>query len=132
MFFNFLHSILPINKIFASFIVGVISLTIVAVAGLNNHFIDSFTLAYRACYAFACSSAISFILFMFCEEYAIFYTKRDLINFIDDATFDVTDSFNPNDFFDSDVDFNVDDSQPSSDIDTFQPLNFNNSINNHS
>ena len=90
-FYNYLESVMPIKQIIISLTVGMVSLFIVLISGLTSDFVSSATVASRTFSAFCFTGLGSFIFLMCCEEYAIFKTKRELENFVDDAPFEDTD-----------------------------------------
>lgn len=98
MFINFLYDIFPLNRILLAAAIGSLAFLIVLAGGLYSEFVTASTVAFRAFYAFTCTSSFAFIFMMICEEFAIFSTKRDLEHFIDDADFLLADDFNPDDF----------------------------------
>ena len=85
MFYKFLEEILPLQRMLQSVGVGTVCGLIVMTAGLSNPFVTVLVAGARACYAFLCAAAITFVLLMSCEEYAIYKTKRELEEFIDAA-----------------------------------------------
>lgn len=89
-FYHYLESVLPLKRILISLAIGLVSLLIVLYAGLKSDFVSGATVAARTFSAFSFTTLLSFILMMSCEEYAIFKTKRELENFIDEAPEDVT------------------------------------------
>ena len=90
-FYNYLEGIMPLKRIIISLAVGMVSLSIVLISGLTSDFVSGETVASRTFSAFSFTSLMSFIFLMSCEEYAIFKTKRELENFIDEAPFEDTD-----------------------------------------
>lgn len=76
---------MPIKRIIISVAVGMVSLFIVLISGLTSDFVRGATVASRTFSAFSFTSLVTFIFLMSCEEYAIFKTKREIENFIDDA-----------------------------------------------
>lgn len=100
-----------------------VSLLIVLISGLSSEFVRGATIASRTFSAFCFTASVSFILMMLCEEYAIFKTKRELENFINDATYEDVDNFNLAEYFPDDEPADNDDTPATED--TFQPLNFN-------
>lgn len=81
---------MPIKRIIISLAIGMVSLFIVLISGLTSDFVSGETVASRTFSAFSFTSLVTFIFLMSCEEYAIFKTKRELEDFIDDAPFGET------------------------------------------
>lgn len=96
-----------------------VSLFIVLISGLTSDFVRGATIASRTFSAFCFTAAVTFILMMSCEEYAIFKTKRELEHFIDDAAYEDAENFNRAEYFPK-----KEDDTPAED-DTFRPMNFN-------
>lgn len=97
-----------------------VSLFIVLISGLTSDFVRGATIASRTFSAFCFTAAVTFILMMSCEEYAIFKTKRELENFIDDAACEDAENFNRAEYFPK-----KEDDTPAAEDDTFRPMNFN-------
>lgn len=85
-FYGWLETVIPLKRILISLAVGTISLFIVLISGLTSDFVRGETVASRTFSAFCFTSLASFIFLMSCEEYAIFKTKRELEDFVDNAT----------------------------------------------
>ena len=83
-FYSYLESVMPLKRILISLGVGLLALLIVLFAGLNSDFVRGATVASRTFSAFSFTALACFIFLMSCEEYAIFKTKRELENFIDE------------------------------------------------
>lgn len=83
-FYSYLESVMPLKRILISLGVGLLALLIVLFAGLNSDFVRGATVASRTFSAFSFTTLACFIFLMSCEEYAIFKTKRELENFIDE------------------------------------------------
>ncbi len=91
---------MPIKRIIISLAIGMVSLFIVLISGLTSDFVSGETVASRTFSAFSFTSLVTFIFLMSCEEYAIFKTKRELEDFIDDAPFGETnENFNRAEYF---------------------------------
>ena len=84
-FYGYLESVMPVKRIIISLAFGMVSLFIVLISGLTSDFVRGETVASRTFSAFCFTSLASFIFMMSCEEYAIFKTKRELEQLIDDA-----------------------------------------------
>ena len=82
---------MPIKQMLISVAVGMVSLFIVLISGLTSDFVRSETVASRTFSAFCFTSLVTFIIFMCCEEYAIYKTKKELEHFVDDAPVEETD-----------------------------------------
>lgn len=121
MFFDYLRDMVPFNRILVSVAIGALSFIIVTAGGLSSDFVSGATVLSRALYAFACTAMVTFCLMMCCEEYAIFTTKRELENFIDDAPIEDTDNFNRDEYL------GIDDTEEPA-TDDFQPMNFDNAL----
>ena len=129
-FYNYLESIMPIRRILISVAVGMVPFFIVLISGLTSDFVRGATVASRTFSAFSFTSLTCFILMMSCEEYAIFKTKRELENFIDDAPLAVTnENFNRAEYLHVDVQPAVA-PEPVAD-NSFHPMNFANFSNQH-
>ena len=89
-FYGWLESVMPIKRILISLAVGMVSFFIVLISGLTSDFVRGETVASRTFSAFSFTSLTCFIFLMTCEEYAIFKTKRELENFIDEASLEET------------------------------------------
>ena len=101
-----------------SLAIGMISLFIVLISGLTSDFVRGATVASRSFSAFSFTALSSFIFLMSCEEYAIFKTKRELEQFVDDAPLVETDeNFNRAEYLHEE-----EESPPEND--DFQPMNF--------
>ena len=111
---------MPLKRVLISLAVGMVSLFIVLISGLTSEFVRGATIASRTFSAFCFTAAVTFILMMSCEEYAIFKTKRELENFIDDAAYEDAENFNRAEYFPK-----KEDDTPAAEDDTFQPMNFN-------
>lgn len=126
-FYDYLEGIMPVKRVIISLAVGMVSLFIVLISGLTSDFVRGETVASRTFSAFCFTSLMSFIFLMSCEEYAIFKTKRELENFVDDAPFEDTDeNFNRAQYLHED--------EPPAETfqpveDTFRPMNFNGYVN---
>jgi len=95
-----------------------ISLFIVLISGLTSDFVSGATVASRTFSAFSFTSLATFIFLMSCEEYAIYKTKRELEDFIDEAPFaDTDENFNRAEYLHEE-----EESPPEND--DFQPMNF--------
>ena len=68
-----------------------VSFFIVLISGLTSEFVRSETVASRTFSAFCFTSLVTFIIFMTCEEYGIYKTKKELENFVDFAEESETD-----------------------------------------
>lgn len=119
-FYNYLESIMPLKRVLISLAVGMVSLFIVLISGLTSDFVRGSTIASRTFSAFCFTAAVTFILMMSCEEYAIFKTKRELEHFIDDAAYEDAENFNRAEYFPK-----KEDDTPAEEDDTFRPMNFN-------
>lgn len=119
-FYGYLESIMPLKRVLISLAVGMVSLFIVLISGLTSEFVRGATIASRTFSAFCFTAAVTFILMMSCEEYAIFKTKRELENFIDDAAYEDAENFNRAEYFPK-----KEDDTPAEEDDTFRPMNFN-------
>ena len=119
-FYNYLESIMPLKRVLISLAVGMVSLFIVLISGLTSEFVRGATIASRTFSAFCFTAAVTFILMMSCEEYAIFKTKRELEHFIDDAAYEDAENFNRAEYFPK-----KEDDTPAEEDDTFRPMNFN-------
>ena len=119
-FYNYLESIMPLKRVLISLAVGMVSLFIVLISGLTSEFVRGATIASRTFSAFCFTAAVTFILMMSCEEYAIFKTKRELEHFIDDAAYEDAENFNRDEYFPK-----KEDDTPAEEDDTFRPMNFN-------
>ena len=122
-FYNYLSQIMPIKRMLISLAVGMVSFFIVLISGLTSDFVRTETVVSRTFSAFCFTSLVTFILFMSCEEYGIYKTKRELEDLIDNAQEQVTDED-----FDRDEYFR-DDDEPTDDVDEeypedFRPLQF--------
>lgn len=84
-FYGWLETVIPLKRILISLAVGTLSLFIVLISGLTSDFVRGETVASRTFSAFCFTSLASFIFLMSCEEYAIFKTKRELEDFVDNA-----------------------------------------------
>ena len=84
-FYSYLESVMPLKRILISLAVGLLALLIVLYAGLKSDFVSAATVVDRTFSAFSFTTLACFIFLMCCEEYAIFKTKRELENFIDEA-----------------------------------------------
>ena len=71
--------------------IGMASLIMVLISGLTSEVVSGATVASRTFSAFSFTSLASFIFLMSCEEYAIFKTKRELEQLIDEAPLGETD-----------------------------------------
>ena len=118
-FYNYLAQNLPIKRMLVSLAVGMVSLFIVLISGLTSEFVRSETVVSRTFSAFCFTSLVTFILFMSCEEYGIYKTKKELEDFIDDAQEQTTDEK-----FDRDEYLRVDDGKPTDDVDDEEPEDF--------
>jgi len=118
-FYGWLESVMPVKQITISLAVGMLSLVIVLISGLTSDFVRGETVASRTFSAFSFTSLMTFIFLMSCEEYAIFKTKRELENFIDDAPIEETEeNFNRAEYLHEDEpEIIVEDNN-------FRPLNF--------
>lgn len=119
-FYGYLESIMPLKRVLISLAVGMVSLFIVLISGLTSEFVRGATIASRTFSAFCFTAAVTFILMMSCEEYAIFKTKRELEHFIDDAAYEDAENFNRAEYFPK-----KEDDTPAEEDDTFRPMNFN-------
>ena len=118
-FYGWLESVMPVKQITISLAVGMLSLVIVLISGLTSDFVRGETVASRTFSAFSFTSLMTFIFLMSCEEYAIFKTKRELENFIDDAPIEQTEeNFNRAEYLHEDEpEIIVEDNN-------FRPMNF--------
>ena len=112
-FYSYLESVMPIKRIIISLAVGIVTLFIVLISGLSSGYVRGEVIASRTFSAFCFSGLLSFILMMSCEEYAIFKTKRELENFVDNAPMEDAEYFNRAEYF-----------QEPAQEDAFRPLNF--------
>ena len=121
---------MPIKRILISLAVGMVSFFIVLISGLTSDFVRGETVASRTFSAFSFTGLMCFIFLMSCEEYAIFKTKRELENLIDDAPFEETDeNFNRAEYLhEEDEPETETESVTESDIvaedNNFRPMNF--------
>ena len=92
-FYDYLARYMPIKKMLISVAVGMVSFFIVLISGLTSEFVRSETVASRTFSAFCFTSLVTFIIFMTCEEYGIYKTKKELENFIDFAEENETDEY---------------------------------------
>lgn len=83
--YEYLARYMPIKKMLISLAVGMVSFFIVLISGLTSEFVRSGTVASRTFSAFCFTSLVTFIIFMTCEEYGIYKTKKELENFVDFA-----------------------------------------------
>ena len=128
-FYDYLALRMPIKKMLISLAVGMVSLFIVLISGLTSDFVRSETVASRTFSAFCFTSLVTFIIFMCCEEYGIYKTKKELENFVDLAEENETDED-----FDKDEYFRDEDEEPADDYDDgyvygdepedFRPMDF--------
>ena len=81
---------MPVKHILIALTVGFLCGLMVLIGGLNSQYVPLETLIGRVFYAGATVGLLSFCALMCCEEYALFKTKRELENFIDEATLAVT------------------------------------------
>ena len=126
-FYSWLESVMPIRTILISLAVGMVSFFIVLISGLTSDFVRGATVASRTFSAFSFTTLATFIFLMSCEEYAIFKTKRELENFIDDAPLEVTDeNFNRAEYLHVKVQPTVE-PEPAAD-NSFRPINFANNL----
>ncbi|MBR4384414.1 MAG: hypothetical protein IKP64_12765, partial [Selenomonadaceae bacterium] len=84
-FYDYLARYMPIKRMLISLAVGMVSFFIVLISGLTSEFVRSETVASRTFSAFCFTSLVTFIIFMTCEEYGIYTTKKELENFVDFA-----------------------------------------------
>ena len=113
---------MPVKRVIISLAVGMVSLFIVLISGLTSDFVRSETVASRTFSAFSFTGLTCFIFLMSCEEYAIFKTKRELENFIDEAQFAQTDEeFNKAEYLHEDDEPKETEEHTE---DTFRPMNF--------
>ncbi len=92
-FYDYLALKMPIKQMLVSVAVGMVSLFIVLISGLTSDFVRSETVASRTFSAFCFTSLVTFIIFMTCEEYGIYKTKKELENFVDLAEETETDEY---------------------------------------
>lgn len=125
-FYDYLALRMPIKKMLISLAVGMVSLFIVLISGLTSDFVRSETVASRTFSAFCFTSLVTFIIFMCCEEYGIYKTKKELENFVDLAEENETDED-----FDKDEYFRDEDEEPETDgydygdePEDFRPMDF--------
>ena len=132
-FYKYLESIMPVKKILMSLTVGTVSLLIVLISGLTSDFVTPQAVASRTFSAFSFTALSCFIFFMCCEEYAIFKTKRELENFIDDAAVEDVENFDRKEYLHEDEDENsgneISTAEVSQEIheaqdDSFRPMDF--------
>ena len=120
-FYSYLESVMPLKRILISLAVGLLALLIVLYAGLKSDFVSAATVVDRTFSAFSFTTLACFIFLMSCEEYAIFKTKRELENFIDEAPLqDTQENFNRAEYlheYEKVSDAPVDDN-------SFRPMNF--------
>ncbi|MBR3747332.1 MAG: hypothetical protein IKN27_10285 [Selenomonadaceae bacterium] len=90
-FYDYLARYMPIKRMLISLAVGMVSFFIVLISGLTSEFVRSETVASRTFSAFCFTSLVTFIIFMTCEEYGIYKTKKELENFVDFAEESETD-----------------------------------------
>ena len=110
---------MPIKQIIISLAIGMVSLFIVLISGLTSEVVSGATVASRTFSAFSFTSLASFIFLMSCEEYAIFKTKRELEQLIDDAPMAETDeNFNRAEYLHENEELVTDNS--------FRPMDFAN------
>ena len=122
--YSYLEDIMPVKRVLISLAIGMVSLFIVLVSGLTSGFVREETVASRTFSAFCFTGLTSFIVMMSCEEYAIYKTKRELEQFIDDAQIAQTDEeFNRDEYFPKDEP--VEEEPVATDAeDAFRPLDF--------
>ena len=124
-FYGWLETIMPVKKVLISLAVGMVSFSIVLISGLTSDFVRGATVASRTFSAFSFTTLATFIFLMSCEEYAIFKTKRELENFIDDAPLEVTDeNFNRAEYLHVEP---ATEPEPVAD-NSFRPMNFGNNL----
>lgn len=67
-----------------------VPMIIVLITGLNNRFISGAEVASRTFSAFCFTGLVCFILMMSCEEYALYKSKKELEQFVDEAGLEET------------------------------------------
>ena len=113
-----------------------VSFLIVLISGLTSDFVRGETVASRTFSAFSFTGLACFIFLMSCEEYAIFKTKRELENFVDNAPFEETEeNFNRAEYLheeedEEEIPESKSESEPVAE-DTFRPMDFANFSNQH-
>ncbi len=123
-FYGWLESVMPIKRILISLAVGMVSFFIVLISGLTSDFVRGETVASRTFSAFSFTSLTCFIFLMSCEEYAIFKTKRELENFIDEAALEETqENFNRAEYL---QEYEEPAPSPAEENSSFRPMNFAN------
>ena len=130
-FYDYLALKMPIKQMLISVAVGMVALFIVLISGLSSVFVRSETVASRTFSAFCFTTLVTFIIFMCCEEYGVYKTKKELENFVDSAPETETDEdFDREEYLRDD-----DDEKPSDDFgegyevygdepEDFQPMEF--------
>lgn len=81
---------MPVQRIIISMAVGMVPMIIVLITGLNNRFISGAEVASRTFSAFCFTGLVCFILMMSCEEYALYKSKKELEQFVDEAGLEET------------------------------------------
>ena len=111
-FYDYLALRMPIKQMLVSVAVGMVALFIVLISGLTSIFVRSETVASRTFSAFCFTTLVTFIIFMCCEEYGVYTTKKELEHFVDSAPETETDED-----FDRDEYFREDDDEPAEEFD---------------
>ena len=123
-FYDYLALKMPIKQMLISIAVGMVSFIIVLISGLSSVFVRSETVASRAFSAFSFTALVTFIIFMCCEEYGVYTTKKELENFVDVAEEHETDEdFDRDEYFredEPDESYNVYGDEP----EDFRPMEF--------
>ena len=138
--YSYMEDIMPVKRVMISLAVGIVSFLIVLFSGLSSGFVREETIVSRTFSAFCFTGLASFILMMSGEEYAIYKTKRELENFIDDAQIAATgEDFNIDEYFPKDEEpvaeepaaeesaaeeLAEDESTATTEEDAFRPLDF--------